>query len=137
MELQIAYSADNNVVVNGLPKLLAKYQIEVPKPSHEKFSLKLRIKLDQNFIPALDTAELIEEYKEEKKIPIKAAPAPVAAPKEGEPAPEAPQVEQTFETKIVDKTKSTNIHFKFEHHGFSANQLHDFHQVENDMFTSD
>jgi hypothetical protein len=76
--------------------------------------LKLRVKLDQNQIPSLDTAELIEEYKEEKKIPIKAAPAPAPAPaappKEGEegkeaPAPTpAPVPEQQYETKLVDKT---------------------------------
>lgn len=47
--------------------------------------------MDQNQIPSLDTAELIEEYKEEKKIPVKPAPAPVKEAKEGEPTPEPPK----------------------------------------------
>lgn len=73
--------------------MLSKYHIEIPKPEHEKFSLKLWVKLDQNMIPSLDTAELIENYKEEKKIPIKAAPPVQKEAKEGEaseatPAPE-------------------------------------------------
>jgi len=55
----------------------------------------------------LDTAELIEEYKEEKKIPIKAAPVTPKEVKEGEAPEEVKQPEQTFETKIIDKTKST------------------------------
>ena len=84
MNLSIFYPEATPELCIGIPNHLARYQIEVPKPQHEKFSLKLRIKLDQNEIPSLDTAELIEEYKEEKKIPIKAAPVPVKEVKEGE-----------------------------------------------------
>lgn len=136
MELAIAYSADAEILP-GIPTFLARYHIEIPKAKHEKFSLKLRVKLDQNQIPSLETAELIEEYKEEKKIPIKAAPAPQKEAKEGEAPAAAPQQEQAYETKMVDKTQSTNIHFKFEHHGFSSNQLTEFIKFENDMNTED
>lgn len=138
MEVLVSYP-ENSAIVKGVHNLVAWYHIEVPKPKHEKFGLKLRVKLDQNQIPSLDTAELVEEYKEEKKIPIKQAPAPAPpAPKEGEAAPEAPPApEQQYETKLVDKTTSTNIHFKFEHHGFSTNQLNEYHHFENDMFIAD
>ena len=93
MNLGIFYP-DNADICPGIPHFLARYHIEVPKPQHEKFSLKLWIKLDQNQIPSLDTAELVEEYKEEKKIPIKAAPLPQKEVKEGEvPAEDAKQPE--------------------------------------------
>ncbi len=46
--------------------------------------------MDQNQIPSLDTAELIENYKEEKKIPIKAAPPVQKEAKEGEAPVEQP-----------------------------------------------
>jgi hypothetical protein len=121
MDVMVSYTEGTDLVCKGMPTFLSRYHIEIPKPEHEKFSLKLRVKLDQNQIPSLDSAELIENYKEEKKIPVKAAPAPQKeAPKEGEaPAEPAPVAEQTFETKIVDKERATQIHFKFEQHGFS------------------
>lgn len=95
MDVLVSYTEGTDRVCKGIPTLLSWYHIEIPKPEHEKFSLKLRVKLDQNQIPSLDTAELIENYKEEKKIPIKAAPAPQKeAPKEGEaPAEPAPATE--------------------------------------------
>lgn len=76
MDVMVSYTEGTDLVCKGIPTFLSRYHIEIPKPEHEKFSLKLRVKLDQNQIPSLDTAELIENYKEEKKIPIKAAPVP-------------------------------------------------------------
>lgn len=81
IDVGVTYN-DADTLMKGVPTAMARYRVEIPKPEHEKFALKLRIKLDQNCIPGLDTAELIEEYKEEKKIPVKAAPAP--APKKEE-----------------------------------------------------
>lgn len=70
MEVLVSYPEGSDIV-KGIHNLVGWYHIEVPKPKHEKFGLKLRVKLDQNQIPSLDTAELVEDYKEEKKIPIK------------------------------------------------------------------
>lgn len=134
MDVGISYHSMNGIV-EGLPQLLARYRIEPPAPKEEKFSLKLRIQLDQNGIPALDSAELLEDYIEVKKIPTKAqSSAPAASTednKEGEkPAPEA---EQTFEEKEIKKTRTTEILFKFEHHGFGAQQITEFTNLEDDM----
>jgi heat shock protein 4 len=115
MDLAVGYT-NADEIVPGIPVLLSRYKLEPKKPEHPKFALKLRVKLDANAIPGLDTAELIEEYEEEKKIPIKQAPPPVPAkaektdgeadaaaaeepPNEETPPPPAP--EQTFETKMV------------------------------------
>ena len=62
INVAISYNKKNNIL-KGLPTDFSRYRIEIPKPDHLKFALKLRIKLDQNCIPGLDTAELIEEYK--------------------------------------------------------------------------
>ena len=135
MDVGISYHSMDGIV-DGLPQLLARYRIEPPAPKEEKFSLKLRIQLDQNGIPALDTAEFLEEYIEIKKIPTKAQSSAPAAPstednKEGDkPAPEA---EQTYEEKEVKKTRSTEILFKFEHHGFGAQQINEYTNLEDDM----
>jgi hypothetical protein len=48
MELGIFYPEGSPELIEGIHHFLAKYHIDVPKPEHEKFSLKLRIKLDQN-----------------------------------------------------------------------------------------
>jgi heat shock protein 4 len=133
MDVAVAYNQPDQIV-KGIPTLLARYKIEVPKPEHEKFGLKLRVKLDQNQIPGLDTAELVEEYKEEKQIAVK-ADAPPAAKKEGEEdAKEEKKPEQTFETKLVDKTRTTNINFKWEKHGYTASQLDELYKQEEEMF---
>lgn len=149
MDVAVSYSegGDN---LEGIPTLLSRYRIEPPTPKHEKHSLKLRIKLDQNQIPSLDSAELIEHYKEEKKIPIKAStpPAPAAPKEESKDAakdgdkkeekkeePKAP--EQKFETKIVDKEDHVPINFKWEKHGLSNTQIAEFVTLEKDMHLAD
>lgn len=83
MQVAVSYNQPE-LLVEGIPHFLSRYQIDVPEPKHEKFGLKLRVKVDQNCIPGLDTAELVEEYQEEKKIPVKAAPPPKTEKKEGE-----------------------------------------------------
>ena len=147
IDIGVSYN-DPATILGGMPTALARYRVEIPKPEHPKFSLKLRVKLDQNCIPGLDTAELIEEYKEEKKIAVKAAPPP--APKKDENGdtemkdqaadekkeePKAP--EQQYETKIVDKTRSTNINFKWEKHGLTTSAINDFQKQEVEMYTQD
>ena len=57
--------------------------------------------------------------------------------KEGEantgPTPPVPGAEQSYEEKEVKKTRSKEILFKFEHHGFGAKQIEDFTNLEDDM----
>ena len=148
MDVGVSYHDKEGIVV-GQPQLLARYRIEPPAPKEEKFSLKLRVQIDQNGIPALDSAELIEEYIEIKKVAIKtqsSAPAPQPAPATGEENKDeaaqsnptaAPEPEQSFEEKEVKKTRSSQIQFKFEHHGYSAKQLSDFIKAEDEVWKQD
>jgi len=135
-------------IISGLPQLLARYKIEPPKPKEEKFSLKLRVQLDQNGIPALESAELIEDYKEIRKIPVKMdkKAAPKKDEKEGEGEKDASkdatkeaakEPDMQYEEKEVKKTRSTQIHFKFEHHGYGAKQIDDFTKAEDEMCKQD
>jgi heat shock 70kDa protein 4 len=147
MDVGVSYKSMDNILV-GLPQLLARYRIEPPKPTEEKFSLKLRVQLDQNCIPALDSAELIEEYTEIKKIPIKPM-KPAKTTKETEPAKEGEKKEEDtkedkveepeykYEEKEVKKTRSTQIHFKYEHHGYGAKQIDEFTKAEDLMCKQD
>lgn len=144
MDVGIAYTSKDEII-SGIPQLLARYRVEPPKPKEEKFGLKLRVQLDQNGIPALDTAEQIEEYIEIKKIPIKQdAPKPAKKEKkegEGEEEDakkdEKKEPEYQYEEKEVKKTRSTQIHFKYEHHGYGAQQIEDFTKVEAEMTKQD
>lgn len=153
MDLGIAYKSSDGIM-SGIPTLLARYKIEPPKPKEEKFSLKLRVQLDQNGIPALDTAEQIEEYIEIKKIPVKHH-KPDPPPKEDKKteddtkktskdkkskkdkkeSPKEPDYE--YEEKEVKKTRSTQIHFKFEHHGYGAKQIEEYKNIEDNMCKQD
>lgn len=153
MDVGVSYHAMDGIM-EGLPQLLARYRIEPPKPKEEKFSLKLRIQLDGNGIPALDTAEQIEEYVEIKRIPTKTMKkTPVAKPEEGEKKEETPaegdkpaedkkeeapkEPEYEYEEKEIKKTRSTQIHFKWEQHGYGVQQLTDFAKAEDELCKQD
>jgi heat shock protein 4 len=148
MDVGLSYHSMDGILA-GLPLLLARYRVEPPKPKEEKFNLKLRVQLDSNGIPALDTSELIEEYVEIKKIPIK-KDVKKAAKKE-EPKPEGEQSadaekpdeenskkpEIEYEEKEVQKTRSTQIHFKWEQHGYGVQTISDFSTAENELCKQD
>lgn len=150
MDVGVSYHSMDGIM-GGLPQLLARYRVEPPKPKEEKFSLKLRVQMDGNGIPALDTAELVEEYTEIKKIPIKKqappAPKPAEAPKEGEApadastteenkeAPKEPEIQ--YEEQTVNKTRSTQIHFKWEQHGYGVQKITEFIEAEDSMCKQD
>ena len=143
MDVGVSYNSMDGIV-SGLPQLLARYKIEPPTPKEEKFSLKLRVQLDQNGIPALESAELIEDYNEIRKIPIKMGKkeAPKKEEKEGENEKDSKKDEPKdpdyqYEEKEVKKTRSTQIHFKFEHHGYGAKQIDDFTNAEDEMCKQD
>jgi molecular chaperone DnaK (HSP70) len=153
MDVGVSYKTMDGILA-GLPQLLCRYRIEPPTPKEAKFSLKLRVQLDQNCIPALDSAELIEEYKEIKKIPIKpmkkkAAPAAKEgeADKEGDKKEDKKEAdtkeddkkepEYTYEEKEVQKTRSSQIHFKYEHHGYGAKQIDEYTKAEDVMCKQD
>ena len=55
------------------------------------------------------------------------------------PPPEPPvkQPEQTYETKIVDKTRATQINFKWEKHGLTVSMVNDFVKYEEEMYAHD
>jgi hypothetical protein len=125
MDVAVAY-ANPELALAGIPTMLSRYHIEPPVPKHEKFALKLRVKLDHNSIPGLDTAEMVEEFMEEKKIPLKMAKNPPpkkeepkkedtkegeepkdAEMKDDKPAEKVPEPEQQYETKMVNKTTTT------------------------------
>ena len=157
MDVGLSYTSMDGIMA-GLPQLLARYRIEPPKPKEEKFNLKLRVQLDSNGIPALDTAELIEDYVEIKKIPIKkhTAPAPAAdakaegdkaangdapaesAEKPAEDKKDAPkEPEYQYEEKEVKKTRSTQIHFKWEQHGYGAQTISELTTAEDALCKQD
>ena len=140
MDVGVSYKSMDGIIT-GLPQLLARYRVEPPKPKEDKFALKLRVQLDQNSIAALDTAEQVEEYIEIKKIPVKPAKAPAPAKdekKEGEGEKEAAkEPEYQYEEKEVKKTRNTQIHFKYEHHGYGPKQLDDFTAAEDAMCKQD
>ena len=143
MDVGVSYTNTDGIIA-GTPQLLARYKIEPPKPKEEKFSLKLRVQLDQNCVPALDSAELLEEYTEIRKIPVKPHTSAKPAPKEGDKEGEGEKAEDAqkepeyqYEEKEVKKTRNTQIHFKFEHHGYGAKRIDEFVKAEDEMCKQD
>lgn len=67
-------------------------------------------------------------------------PAPKEGDKEGdgEKAEEPPkEPEYQYEEKEVKKTRNTQIHFKFEHHGYGAKRIDEFVKAEDEMCKQD
>ena len=70
MNLLIHYSP-GALLTPGIPAQVAQYKIKDPNPTHEKYSLILRISNNIHQIPCLESVELQEEWVEEVKIPVK------------------------------------------------------------------
>ena len=91
----------------------------------------------------MDTAEQVEEYTEIKKIPVKpdTSKIPKTEKKEGEAEgdkkEDKKEPEYQYEEKEVKKSRSTQIHFKYEHHGYGAPQIEEFSKVEEEMSKQD
>ena len=123
----------------------------------------LRVGNNIHNIFGLESAEMIEEFEEEEKIPVKASPpspAPAAAkpdtpksdaPAEGAeaadkpaeeqqsappaPAPEAPK--QEYEIKKRNKKVSTYLKWSFESHAMPAAMVKTFVELENKHMEED
>lgn len=92
----------------------------------EKCSFTMRVTNNIHNIACLDEAELVEEWTQEDKIPIKTKNTPTVTPppaegeekKEGDvPTAEPPVEEQQYE--IRKRTKKDHSKLKFNHSNFS------------------
>lgn len=70
MDLLVHYSP-TVTLVSGLPVQVAQYKVKEGNPKHEKHQFVFRVSNNIHQIPCLESAELIEEWVEEEKIPVK------------------------------------------------------------------
>jgi hypothetical protein len=70
LDIQLKYSDKETNLPDGSPILLGNYRITPPPHEHETFTLVIKIKLDQNLIAFVNSAELVEDYIVQEKIPI-------------------------------------------------------------------
>jgi hypothetical protein len=89
-------------------------------------------------IPCLESAELIESWNEEEKIPVKkSVPVKEEEKKEGEEGKEAPKAEQEFEIKQRVKTATYPLKFDTQVHSMAPAVRQQFCQLEKDLTMSD
>ena len=81
MDLLIHYT-QGTALLPGLPTQVAQYKIKEVNPKKgDKFSFVLRVSNNIHQIPILESSELVEEWEEEVKIPVKKdVPAQPAKP---------------------------------------------------------
>lgn len=94
MDLLIKYH-DSSEILPGLPKQIAQYRIQEAKLDESKeltkYSFVMRLSNNIHNICELEGAQLVQEWKEEQKIPVKKAkPAPPKPAPEEKPADEKP-----------------------------------------------
>lgn len=85
----MVHYAEGANLMEGLPTQIAQYGISEGKKEEktEKVSFTMRVSNNIHNVASLDEVELIQEWQEEEKIPIKASPVTPPAP----PKPEAPK----------------------------------------------
>ena len=113
LDLQLKYNNKEEEIPAGSPHLLGNYRITVPEPNEEKFTLVIKIKLDTNGICQVSSSELIEEYLEEKKIPVK-KDKPALPPAPAAPAPKEGKKEEKKEDKKEEKKEDKKENKKEE-----------------------
>ena len=156
--LMVHYS-EGAAIMEGLPTQIASYEIAEGKVEDktEKTSFTMRISNNIHNIACLDEAELVQEWTEVEKIPIKASPVTVPKPEEkkeeppkegeapaeekkeepAEPAPEVKQPEQQFETKERKKKTYSPINFTTANFGLSPDLRRDYIDIENSLTMED
>ena len=105
MDLLIKYN-DNADILPGLPKQIAQYRIQEAKLDESKqltkYSFVMRLSNNIHNVCELEGAQLVQEWNEEQKIPVKVAPSQPPPPK-AEPKPEeAKPAEEGAEKKEGD-----------------------------------
>ena len=95
LDLLLKYH-DSSDILPGLPKQIAQYKIQEGKLDESKqltkYSFVMRLSNNIHNICELEGAQLVQEWKEEQKIPVKRS-APAPAP----PKPEEPKKEEKAE----------------------------------------
>ena len=161
LDLLVQYSQGVELL-QGLPTQIAQYNIGegTKEDKTEKHSFVMRVSNNIHCIACLDQVELVQEWTEEEKIPIKMAPTP---PKPAEPAPNtqdkdmkeegkdgekkpeeakpeevkqpepAPIPEQKYEIKKRSKKTFTPIPFKTQSYALDPSQRKHFHEKENEL----
>lgn len=144
----------------GIPSQICQYQIKEGKLKHnDKHSFILRVSNNIHQIPCLETAELMEEWVEEEKIPIKkdapakTAPAtPADKPQDGADASkpdaemkpsteevkspvEAPKIE--YEIKKKNKKSTVALNFDSSSHALTPQIRKQFFESETNWYKAD
>lgn len=150
-DLMIHYADDANLL-EGLPKQIAQYDIAegTKQEKTEKCSFTMRVTNNIHNVACLDEAELVEEWTQEDKIPIKTKndkPPTVTPPpedkKEGEgekkeeaPAEEKPAEpeEPQFEIRKRAKKDFSKLKFTFQNFALPPDTRTMFKNLE-DQFT--
>jgi len=144
-DLMIHY-AENAPVMAGIPTQIAQYEISTGKADEkmEKSSFTMRVSNNIHNIACLDEAELIQEWTEIEKIPVKASPT-VAPPKDAKDAKEGDkkeeaeviQPEQQFETKERKKKIFSQLKFTSQSFALSPAQRTAFFETEKSLKAED
>jgi len=148
VDLMVHYS-EGSTLMTGLPNQISQYDIGEHKIDEktEKFAFTMRVSNNIHNVAALDEVELVQEWTEMEKIPVKGSATVVPPPKkeeEGdkaaekeEPKPEVTKPEQKFETKEKKKKTFSNIKFTSSSFALAPNQRQEFFDLENTLCMED
>ena len=153
MDLLVHYT-QGTPLLPGVPSQIAQYKIKEGKAKHNntKVSFILRVSNNIHQIPCLESAELLEEWEEETKIPVKkdVQPQPAAATTDAQPAADgqpaaadatqqqptaAPQ--QEFEIKKKKKSTTVGLHIDSSSHAIPPQVRTNYINAEAEWFKQD
>ncbi len=142
-------------IIAGLPTQVAQYKIKEGAPKHDKYSFILRVSNNIHQIPCLEGVELVEEWEEEEKIPVKKdtaakkeAPAQKTdgqatadqqpgAQSEDQPMAAEDTPQQEFEIRKKKKKTTGALNYDTQAHALPPNIRKQFKDLENQLFNDD
>lgn len=157
LELLIGYG-EKGEILEGLPRQIAQYDISeaTKQEKTEKCSFTMRVSNNIHNVPNLDEVELVEEWTEEEKIPIKVngttGPAKEEkkeeakpegetnegdAPKAEEPKPEVKEPEVQYEIKKRVKKNFSKIKFSTQNFAIPPSKKKEYTEFEEKIMAGD
>ncbi|MFS8159735.1 MAG: Hsp70 family protein, partial [Candidatus Roizmanbacteria bacterium] len=137
-------------VIQGIPTQVAQYKIKEGTPKHDKYSFILRVSNNIHQIPCLEGVEIVEEWEEDEKIPVKKDAVP--PPKKDVPADQQPSAEdqpmaaeddkqpipqQDFEIRKKKKKTTSALNYDTQAHALPPTTRKQFKDLENQLFHED
>lgn len=117
----------------GGPTVFGNYKISPDSAVENDFVVSIKIVMDENMIPYIPIAELVENYYEESKIVVKRF-----SPDKGRKQDMISEdINSEYNTRPLLKKRQTPLHIDYEVHGLTSKVIAEYAELEKQMHASE